>query len=201
MVEDDDGLELIVMYNAPMSTFQPHEKLISLGRFNSLVEANLALACLEDEGITAQLGSDSTANWLNYMGPTITGPELWVREEDADRAREILEEVRQQHQSSADAEDDDDKEEDDENDDAPTTTPPKVRSFRAAVIGVILLPPLLNFYSAWLIAHHRLWQSDDDARFYGAIFFNTIGFMLGWWLWLGKVVEMQQSFISWIAGI
>jgi hypothetical protein len=180
-----------------MPTFEPHEKLVLLGRFNSLVEANLALACLEDEGIAAQLGSDSTANWLNYMGPTITGPELWVREEDADRAHEILEEVRQQHQTDADTAEEDDEEGEDE----PTVTTPMIRAFRAAVIGVILLPPLLNFYSAWLIASHRLWQTDDDTRFYGALFFNIIGFILGWWLWLGKVVEMQQSFISWITGI
>jgi hypothetical protein len=176
-----------------MPTFEPHEKLVSLGRFNSLIEANLALACLEGEGIVAQLGSDSTANWLNYMGPTITGPEIWVREEDADRSREILEEVRQQHQTDAD--------DGEEEDDVPTATPPMVRSFRAAVIGVILLPPLLNFYSAWLIVRHRLWQTDDDARFYGTLFLNVVGFLLGWWLWLGSVVQMQQSFIQWISGV
>jgi hypothetical protein len=165
-----------------MPTFDANEKLISLGRFNSLVEANLALACLEDEGITAQLGSDSTANWLNYMGPTITGPEIWVREEDAERAREILEEVRQQHQTDEDDSDDDEE----EDDDTPEVTPPMVRAFRAAVIGVILLPPMLNFYSAWLIVRHRLWQTDDDARFYGTLFFNMFGFLLGWWLWLAR---------------
>lgn len=167
-----------------MSQSNANDNLISLGRFNSLVEANLAVACLEDEGIAAQLGSDSTANWLNYMGPTITGPELWVREEDADRAWNILEEVRQQHQRGADTPDEDDVENTDEEDDAVIVTPPMVRAFRASIIGCLLLPPFVNCYSCWLIVRHRLWNTDDNWRYYGTLAFNSLGFFVAWWLWL-----------------
>jgi hypothetical protein len=184
-----------------MPEYDFRDNLISLGRFRTPTEGSIALARLEAEGIEAQLGSDSTATWLNYVGADLIGAELFVRQGDLRRAREVLAEVLEPHATPiagdddeededwsgedwADDDDDDSSDEWNEEDEASPTITPLSRAFRAAVIGCIILPPLLNFYSFWLIFKHRLWETQDGWRYYASIVFNMLGFLTGWWFWL-----------------
>lgn len=180
-----------------MSEYDFRDNLISLGRFNTPTEGSIARARLEEEGIPAQLGSDATATWLNYVGPDLIGAELFVRQGDLRRAREILAEVLEHPDSETEEEDEDwsgeawsDDDDDDEwsaaDEAAVVVTPPIVRAFRASIIGCLLLPPLVNCYSCWLIVRHRLWESSDNGRYYGTLAFNALGFFVGWWLWLAR---------------
>ncbi len=183
-----------------MPEYDFRDNLISLGRFRTPTEGSIAAACLEAAGIEAQLGSESTATWLNYMGADLIGAELFVRQGDLRRAREVLAEALREHGGDVTADDREDGDEDEdwsgedwadneddewsEEDEAPRTVSPLSRAFRAAVIGCIILPPLLNFYSFWLIFKHRLWETHDGWRYYASIVFNMLGFLMGWWFWL-----------------
>ena len=141
-----------------MTTTETEVHLVSLLRFQTPTEGALAAARLEEEGIAAQLGSDATATWLSYMGPEIAAAELFVREEDAERAREILSAVHHELDDIADEDDDE----------VPEAASPLSRAFFAAVLSWFIFPPVLNFYSAYLIVRHRLWETDDGWRYYAA---------------------------------
>jgi hypothetical protein len=193
-----------------MPEYDFRDNLISLGRFSTPVEGAIALAHLKGAGIEGHL-SDTAATWLNHVGPDLIGTELLVRQGDVRRAREVLGDViggADAYRATDDDEDDEDywaadwSGEDwaDDDDDADEewseeaerrVTPPLSRAFRAAVIGaflVLLLPPVLNLYSCWLIGRHRLWETADGWRYYAAIGFNVLAFVIGWWLWAPYVI-------------
>lgn len=64
--------------------------LVMLARFGSPAEARIALALLQEAGIQATLEGEAAGNNLNYLGTALGGVKLLVREEDADRAAEVL---------------------------------------------------------------------------------------------------------------
>jgi hypothetical protein len=193
-----------------MPEYDFRDNLITLARFSTPAEGAIARAQLQAEGIEAEL-SDAAATWLNHIGPDLIGTELLVRQGDVRRAREVLADVLGHHRapSSSDAQDDEDEDDedwsgedwadDDEDYDEPWSeeaespvTPPVSRAFRAAVIGaflVLILPPVLNIYSCYLIVRYRLWETTAGWRYYAALGFNLVGFMAGWWLWSPYIVS------------
>ena len=69
-------------------------KLVKIAEFNNYIEADLARQTLEDFGIKAVGTGDNASNI--YTGvPAIEGPVLQVFEENADEARQILDEAKQ----------------------------------------------------------------------------------------------------------
>lgn len=158
-------------------------ELVAIGRFNSSVEASLAQNWLAEEGITSRLDGDATADWLNYYGSQLVGARLWVKQSDAERAQELLDQFEAMEHADEEAE---------EVDFPPT--PPLLRAYRAAVYGGVWFPPLA-IYSTFLVLRHRLWEPPPGEqklswRFYVTIVFQILGILvlvLGLTLWLRRV--------------
>lgn len=149
--------------------------LVTLSEFRTPVEASLAQAWLADEGIEASLDGAATANWLNYMGADLIGARLSVKQGDLVRAREVLDRLRAEQAANKDP-----------SEDSPPT-PPMTRAFRAAVIGAVILPPLLSLYSLAIVIKHRLWEPQPgetrvDWRLYATVFFQILGVLFFWWI-------------------
>lgn len=123
--------------------------LVELARFPSSAEACIARGQLECEGIRAELAGEAAASWLWHVGTAIGGVRLLVSREDADRAMDILASIAVIDETQKiDFGDDADKEHDDHESELPEDL---VRAWRASLIGLFLLPPLLNIYSTWLL--------------------------------------------------
>ena len=137
-----------------------NDELIDIARFASANEAAVARNALEAAGIPAFLDGDTTATWLWYIGSALGGVKLFVRSSDVDRARAILLHDDADDTSEECPEDacspDDDLGEPGVDDDDPISSLPITRAWRAAIIGILLLPPLLNLYSMWVLLRHRL---------------------------------------------
>ena len=69
-------------------------KLVKIAEFNNYIEADLARQTLEDFGIKAVVTGDNASNIYGGV-PAIEGPVLQVFEENADEARQILDEAKQ----------------------------------------------------------------------------------------------------------
>lgn len=134
------------------------DQLVEVARFGSANEAAIARSVLDAAGISAVLDQEATATWLWHYGTALGGVKLRVRSSDADEARAILgglsDEAVDFEADSTLAPGEDREEAEDE--DASTMTPVAVRAWRAAVIGMVVLPPLLNIYSLWLLIRHGL---------------------------------------------
>jgi hypothetical protein len=68
------------------------DELVTLETFLMAHEAELALGFLEANGIDAFLADENMSRL--YVAPLVGGIRLQVRAEDAERARELLQEVR-----------------------------------------------------------------------------------------------------------
>ncbi|MCI0462441.1 MAG: DUF2007 domain-containing protein [Gemmataceae bacterium] len=139
--------------------------LTTVATFNTPHEAELAKNLLEQEGITAYL-ADAEAVGMNWMmGVGLGGVKVQVAEADAPRAGAILR-VRRRRRATQDDYGVKDRvrsserlrprvdpaEEDEEHDEPePEANADATRAWRAAVIGLLVLPPLLHFYSAFLL--------------------------------------------------
>ncbi len=197
-----------------MSEYDFRDNLVTIARFGTPLEASLALARLEQAGIVARVENAETANWMNHVGSSLIGAELSVKQRDLEHAKRVLAEVsdhRETRDESADDEEDwlgedwadDDYDEYDDTDDdddyepyseAPPVTPPLTRAFRAAVIGIILLPPLLNMYSIALIVYHELWKplpgkTHVDWRLPMTLVCNVFSLLVARWLYYFVFVE------------
>ncbi|MCA9071328.1 MAG: DUF2007 domain-containing protein [Planctomycetaceae bacterium] len=73
--------------------------LVTIAKYGDPQEASMAKALLESEGITGVAVGGTLNNMLWHLGPTITGVELQVFAEDAERATEILESLNEAHES------------------------------------------------------------------------------------------------------
>jgi hypothetical protein len=111
-----------------------------VARFTGLAEAQVALATLTSEGIDARLDGDQLVGVAWHLSNAIGGIRLLVRNEDLQRARDALKppEVifdREEERSEADA--------------------LAARAWQSALIGLLVFPPLLHFWSLWLISASR----------------------------------------------
>ncbi len=134
-------------------------KLTTIATFNTPAEAELTRIFLEEGGITAYLADAETVgmNWMFGVG--VGGVKLQVAEADVRRATGILAGRKARAAAGDDyglrprvawaAGRDDEEEEEDEPGSAADSD--ATRAWRAAVIGLLLLPPLLHIYSAFLL--------------------------------------------------
>jgi len=73
-------------YNAGV----PEAKLVVVKLFGSREEAELAKGALESAGIDAMTQADTAGRMREYLAWSGAGFQVWVREEDAAAAREVL---------------------------------------------------------------------------------------------------------------
>jgi hypothetical protein len=173
------------------SNDNPELNLRVVGKFPSSAEAELARSILRVEGITSRVQQGELVTTLSYMGTALGDVRLAVAERDAPRALAILRELRDRA-AQAELEDDDLDDDlpvygeggyagDDDDEDervAPPLNPELVRAYRAAIIGLLVLPPVINFYSLWIIARNRLWR-EENWRFPVTMIINVLGAILG----------------------
>jgi hypothetical protein len=150
--------------------------LIELARFPTSAEASIVRSQLECEGIRAELGDEAAASWLWHLGTAIGGVRLLVMREDAERARTVI--------GAANAIDesyetgfDDDAGDDDLGGDNAELPEDLIRAWRASLIGLMLLPPLLNVYSTWLLVRNGLFVNRcRNWRVFAACTVNALAF-------------------------
>jgi hypothetical protein len=169
----------------------PELNLRIVGKFPSSPEAELARSILQSQGIPSRVQQGELVTTLSYLGTALGDVRLAVAERDAPRALAILRELRDRA-AQAELEDDDwddelpvygeggyaDDDDDEEERVAPPLNPELVRAYRAAIIGLLVLPPVINFYSLWIIARNRLWR-EENWRFPVAILVNILGGFVG----------------------
>ena len=137
------------------------DQLIKLATFASANEAAVARNALEAAGIPASLDGDATATWLWHFGTALGGVKLFVRSSDADRAHDILshpgvDAISELPEDTYPPDDGLEQEEKEDEDEGEPTSPHITRAWRAAVIGILFFPPLLNLYSMWVLLRHGL---------------------------------------------
>ncbi len=142
-----------------------NEPLTTVATFSTPVEAELARNRLEERGIAAVVVDAETVGMVWHMGGALGGVKVQVAESDAAQARAVL---ASRAGRAALAADSDygigdrpgrlrhnpakiDEEEDEEQVAEDSSDAIAGRAWRSAVIGLLLLPPLLHFYSAWLL--------------------------------------------------
>ncbi len=169
-------------YASPETPDPRDERLVTIASFADPIGANIARSVLDSEGIAACLGAETTNTMLSYYGSALGGVKLMVFAEQADKAKAIL-----AAHSAADFADSDAPDqglvEDDDEEDSPQQRQRDGhirRAWHAAVLGLLLCPPLLNIYSMYLLARNGLLV--DDPQFRGnwrttaAIFVNLLAF-------------------------
>jgi len=125
---------------------------VSVGSYTLLGDARLAEAALEGDGIPVHLEGIEFASALPYMSNAVGGVTVFVPAAEADRAREILELQGAEPATPEDAAVLDDGDVADEGLRAAAAR----RAWRAAVLGLVFLPPILHVVSAWhLVAYAR----------------------------------------------
>lgn len=121
--------------------------LVELARFPTSAEASVVRALLECEGIRAELGDEAAASWLWHLGSAIGGVRLLVKREDVERAVDIIG-ARKRIDEAHEVDFGDASEDDHPHDDRSDLPEDLVRAWRASLIGLVLLPPLLNLAAA-----------------------------------------------------
>lgn len=92
---------------APILDYHPggqRPQTVRLHRFGSGFEANLALSALLARGIRAQLAGENGQAMLGIYGSASNGVDLLVMQEDAEAARQLLEQIERRRAERAAAE-------------------------------------------------------------------------------------------------
>jgi hypothetical protein len=180
------------------------DSLVTVATFATSTEAELARNLLAGEGLQAYLTGAESAGILGMVAtPWDGGVKLQVAADDEKRASSIL--ARQRRWPDEPARDDYDHDatrtsrrrlrayaaadEDDEDDYARESQADALarRAWWSAVIGLLLLPPLLHFYSLALLlqlpgAPDRL-TAKGKRSLVLAIVFDVVGFVFAALLW------------------
>ena len=139
------------------------EPLVTVATFPNPVEAQIARNALADEGIAAYLADAETVGMLWHVGTALGGVKVQVAEADLERARRVLEAPAERADRAVSDYDLEDEPRPrargrapagaDDEDEAPESARDVTagRAWRSAVIGLLLCPPLLHIYSAWLL--------------------------------------------------
>ncbi len=151
------------------------EKLVTVMKYMTPAEAHVVKNRLEAEGIPVYLADEETVGVLWYCGSALGGVKVQVVEEHADRAAAVLEQPADDVAPDALAEPVEESEScaEEENrlrpqaggiEDDLSESPGDalaLRAYRAAIFGVLILPPLLHLYSLWVLL--RLAQSEHET--------------------------------------
>ncbi len=179
------------MADEPTQDNLDHLPLEIVATYSTPTEAGLAIQILAEAGIRAKADQEAASTWLWHASVAIGGIHVLVLQSDLLEAREVLldkievDEVQPEQQA--------DESEDNEYGDIKYNKFRR-RAIRAAVIGLILLPPLVNLYSFYLIIKHRLWTEGNggcEPLFALTIFLNFSSF---------AVCYFFQSSLTAIAG-
>ena len=159
------------------------ENMVEIARYPSAVEAAAARNRLDDADIPACLNGEAMATWFWYLGSAIGGVKLFVDARHADRASAIL--STPSDPSDFDFVDFHDETPDGDNDASEELPPQLIHAFRASIIGILLLPPLLNLYSMFLIIRHDLFLPPLNWRVVVACAVNFFMlFMASWFFYV-----------------
>jgi hypothetical protein len=142
------------------------DELVEVGRFASAEEAAVAQGVLDAAGIRTSLEGEAMAGWFWHLGEAISGVRLVVLADDVEQAREIMASLAGlQSGGKSELEEmfPDSRDDDLELPDLDHATE-LTRAWRASVIGIALLPPLLNLYSMWILLRHGLLLGRDSRR-------------------------------------
>ena len=162
------------------------DDLVVLASYATGVEAGFAQQLLQEAGISAKVGADSSATWLSYVGTAVGGVGLLVRRADLPEAAAVLRDSDATKDQFEWPEVHGDGEDEEEETLLVEPHPQLVRAFRAAVIGIFIPPLGLPLYSLYLIARYRLFLPDrggSDWRFYVAMLANTLSLYLTKMFW------------------
>jgi Putative prokaryotic signal transducing protein len=179
------------------------ESFVTVATFETPMEAQLARNQLDEEGIDAFLEGAETVVMFTNLGGAMGGVKLQVAAEDARRAQAILGQrlqspdkpVRDDYGLDREASKtairarafDVDEEEEELPESAADAT--ARRAWRAAVIGLLVFPPLLHVYSLWQLLQIPAAEDQlSDAgkrRLYAAVALDAIVFGAAALLWFG----------------
>ena len=81
------------------------EKLVTIGKYRTAIEAHMARAVLEEEGVRCYVQDEELVTMLSHVGTALGGVKLCVAACDAERAAGILAELEQTHQTPSAEED------------------------------------------------------------------------------------------------
>jgi hypothetical protein len=150
--------------------------LVVVATYPTTAEAGLAREFLESEGIACRMTDEMVVQWVWYLSNAIGGVKVLVAEEDAEKALALLAETGGLAPDLDEAATGDVDAEDDQVDPYPGD-PMATRAWRAAVVGLFACPPLLHFYSAWvlmrLLAAHLPLSASGKRKVCGAVLVNA----------------------------
>ena len=121
-------------------------ELVEIARVPTATEAAMICSVLETEGIRATCDSDAVSQWFWHFGTEIVGTRVIVRAEDVERACRVIDEER-----TIDRQYEEFFAEDPETSTTEDSSDELTRAWRASVVGIFLMPPVLNVYSCWLL--------------------------------------------------
>lgn len=145
----------------------PSPDLVCVARFFDGATAHIARGVLDAEGIFACLDTEATNTMLPHFGTALGGVKLLVMEDQADKAKALLaahsaadleEPIDSGEDGLESGEDDEDSLEQIERDGHIR------RAWTAAILGVVLCPPLMSTYSFYLLVRHGLLVNEERAK-------------------------------------
>lgn len=162
--------------------------LKTVARFENSGAANIAKNVLTEEGIAAFLASEAVVTALWHEGIAFGGIKLQVKEEDVERAKQLLADRASDEEKSFEGEsfyDDDVIDSDDVEaaDLEPEPTEPEqdtIRAIRAAVIGLLVPPVQLvaSYYLAKLFCNPQPLRTRYQYYFYTAVAINLFAMLV-----------------------
>ena len=133
------------------------DDLVELARFPSSAEASIVRGRLDAEGIRSELYGEAVAGWFWHFGSAVGGVRLLVFKDNVDLAVEILD-ADTSIDESWDIDFGDESSEDINDSEESQLPEDLIRAWRASLIGFLLLPPLLNLYSTWVIIRNNFFM-------------------------------------------
>lgn len=161
-------------------------RLEIVASYPSATEAGLAIHVLTEAGIEAKPGQEATSTWMWHWGSALGGGvHVLVLQSDLEEATRILaddhfpeEEVHrfaQEYEPWLD-------EETNEDEDLEKEPLHLNHALLASIVGTIVLPPFIAFYSIYLIFKYQIWKQEQGGRyfrFYAAILLNLFSILFG----------------------
>jgi hypothetical protein len=173
------------------------EKLICVATFPDALVARMARDELQEAGISACLGDETTNTMLWHIGGALGGVKLLVFASQAEKAKTILEadNALDVDADFGDTKTDDEIEDADRDDDRDEEVLPTQiqrsghirRAWYAAILGLCICPPLLNMYSLYIIlGENLLWpeaKAKPDWRLPAALLIDILALTAAVALW------------------